>query len=65
MAKTRLDVALVERGLAETRAAAQRLVMAGLVFSGERRLDKPGTASPPTRRSKCAASRIPMSRAAG
>ena len=39
MAKTRLDVALVERGLAETRAAAQRLVMAGLVFSGERRLD--------------------------
>jgi 23S rRNA (cytidine1920-2'-O)/16S rRNA (cytidine1409-2'-O)-methyltransferase len=42
MAKTRLDVALVERGLAETRGAAQRLVMAGLVFSGERRLDKPG-----------------------
>jgi len=42
--KTRLDVALVERGLAETRAAAQRLVMAGLVFSNERRLDKPGHA---------------------
>jgi 23S rRNA (cytidine1920-2'-O)/16S rRNA (cytidine1409-2'-O)-methyltransferase len=42
VAKTRLDVALVERGLAETRAAAQRMVMAGLVFSGERRLDKPG-----------------------
>jgi 23S rRNA (cytidine1920-2'-O)/16S rRNA (cytidine1409-2'-O)-methyltransferase len=40
--KTRLDVALVERGLAETRAAAQRLVMAGLVFSGDRRLDKAG-----------------------
>ena len=40
--KIRLDVALVERGLAETRAAAQRLVMAGLVFSGERRLDKAG-----------------------
>ena len=44
MAKIRLDMALVERGLAETRAAAQRLVMAGLVFSGERRLDKPGHA---------------------
>jgi 23S rRNA (cytidine1920-2'-O)/16S rRNA (cytidine1409-2'-O)-methyltransferase len=44
VAKTRLDVALVERGLAETRAAAQRLVMAGLVFSGERRLDKAGQA---------------------
>jgi 23S rRNA (cytidine1920-2'-O)/16S rRNA (cytidine1409-2'-O)-methyltransferase len=41
-AKTRLDVALVERGMAETRAAAQRLVMAGLVFSGERRLEKAG-----------------------
>ena len=40
--KTRLDVALVERGLAETRAAAQRLVMAGLVFSGEKRLEKAG-----------------------
>ena len=33
---------MVERGLAETRAAAQRLVMAGLVFSGERRLEKAG-----------------------
>jgi len=42
MARTRLDMALVERGLAETRAAAQRLVMAGLVFSGEKRFDKPG-----------------------
>jgi 23S rRNA (cytidine1920-2'-O)/16S rRNA (cytidine1409-2'-O)-methyltransferase len=42
MAKARLDVTLVERGLAETRTAAQRLVMAGLVFSGDRRLDKPG-----------------------
>jgi len=42
VAKTRLDVALVERGLAESRAAAQRLVMAGLVFSGERRLEKAG-----------------------
>src|SRR5215470_11665571 len=43
-AKTRLDVALVERGLAETRAAAQRLVMAGLVFSNDKRLDKAGQA---------------------
>jgi 23S rRNA (cytidine1920-2'-O)/16S rRNA (cytidine1409-2'-O)-methyltransferase len=42
VAKQRLDVALVERGLAETRAAAQRLVMAGLVFSGDKRLDKAG-----------------------
>lgn len=42
--RTRLDVALVERGLAETRAAAQRLVMAGLVFSNDRRLEKAGQA---------------------
>jgi 23S rRNA (cytidine1920-2'-O)/16S rRNA (cytidine1409-2'-O)-methyltransferase len=42
VSKTRLDVALVERGLAETRAAAQRMVMAGLVFSGDRRLEKAG-----------------------
>jgi 23S rRNA (cytidine1920-2'-O)/16S rRNA (cytidine1409-2'-O)-methyltransferase len=41
-AKTRLDLALVERGLAESRTKAQALILAGLVFSGERRLDKPG-----------------------
>ena len=44
MARTRLDVALVERGLAETRAAAQRMIMAGLVFSNDKRLDKAGQA---------------------
>ena len=42
MAKTRLDQLLVDRGLTESRSRAQALVMAGLVFSGERRLDKPG-----------------------
>ncbi len=41
-AKTRLDVALVERGLADSRAKAQALILAGVVYSGERRLDKPG-----------------------
>jgi 23S rRNA (cytidine1920-2'-O)/16S rRNA (cytidine1409-2'-O)-methyltransferase len=40
--KTRLDVALVERGLADSRAKAQALILAGIVYSGERRLDKPG-----------------------
>ena len=30
------------RGLAESRAKAQALLLAGLVFSGERRLEKPG-----------------------
>ena len=41
-AKSRADALLVARGLAENRSKAQALVMAGLVFSGERRIDKPG-----------------------
>ncbi|MBM3484811.1 MAG: TlyA family RNA methyltransferase [Alphaproteobacteria bacterium] len=41
--KSRLDALLVERGLAENRTKAQALILAGVVFSGERRLDKPGT----------------------
>ncbi len=40
--KRRLDQLLVERGLAESRTRAQALVMAGLVFSGETKLTKPG-----------------------
>ncbi|HEY6336661.1 MAG TPA: S4 domain-containing protein, partial [Alphaproteobacteria bacterium] len=44
--KSRLDLLLVERGLVESRSRAQALVMAGLVFSGERRLDKPGALVP-------------------
>ncbi|QOK25018.1 TlyA family RNA methyltransferase [Cytobacillus oceanisediminis] len=40
--KERLDVLLVERGLVETREKAKRAVMAGLVFSNESRMDKPG-----------------------
>ena len=41
-AKQRADLALVERGLAETRTRAQALIMAGLVYSGEVRINKPG-----------------------
>ena len=41
-AKQRLDQLLVARGLAESRTRAQALVMAGLVFSGETKLAKPG-----------------------
>ena len=41
--RLRLDQLLLERGLAESRARAQALLLAGVVFSGERRLDKPGT----------------------
>ena len=40
--KIRLDVLLVERGLAESRQKAQATIMSGLVFVGGQRLDKPG-----------------------
>lgn len=43
-AKTRVDQLLVARGLAESRARAQALVLAGLVFSGESKIAKPGQA---------------------
>jgi 23S rRNA (cytidine1920-2'-O)/16S rRNA (cytidine1409-2'-O)-methyltransferase len=44
MAKERLDVLMVARGLAESRERAQRLVRAGLVYTGGQRLEKPGVA---------------------
>ncbi len=40
--KVRVDNALVERGLAESRTRAQALIMAGTVFTGEIKVDKPG-----------------------
>jgi len=40
--KVRIDQLLVARGLAESRARAQALVMAGLVFAGETKIVKPG-----------------------
>jgi 23S rRNA (cytidine1920-2'-O)/16S rRNA (cytidine1409-2'-O)-methyltransferase len=40
--KLRADQLLVDRGLAESRAKAQALILAGLVFSGERKIDKAG-----------------------
>ena len=44
MPKPRADQLLVDRGLAESRAKAQALILAGLVFSGERKIDKAGQA---------------------
>jgi len=41
--KKRLDLVLVERGLAESRTQAQRLIHAGLVRVGGQVADKPGT----------------------
>jgi len=40
--KRRADQLLVDRGLAESRQRAQALILAGLVYAGERRVDKAG-----------------------
>ena len=42
MAKRRVDQALVDRGLVESRTRAQALIMAGKVWSGDRRVGKAG-----------------------
>jgi 23S rRNA (cytidine1920-2'-O)/16S rRNA (cytidine1409-2'-O)-methyltransferase len=41
-ARTRADTLLVERGLVESRAKAQALILAGLVYSDTLRIDKAG-----------------------
>jgi 23S rRNA (cytidine1920-2'-O)/16S rRNA (cytidine1409-2'-O)-methyltransferase len=42
MAKLRADQLITDRGLAESRTRAQALIMAGLAFVGDKRIDKPG-----------------------
>lgn len=42
MKKKRLDELLVDRNIIETTEKAKRVIMAGLVFTGQIRLDKPG-----------------------
>lgn len=46
MPKIRIDQLIVDRGLAESRTRAQALIMAGLVFVGTRKIDKPGQTVP-------------------
>ncbi|HET89806.1 MAG TPA: TlyA family RNA methyltransferase [Chloroflexi bacterium] len=43
VSKERLDVLVVERGLAESRSQARRLIWAGLVQAAGQVMDKPGT----------------------
>ena len=45
-ARERADVLVAERGLAESRARAQRLILAGQIWSGERRVEKSGELVP-------------------
>ncbi|MGB3319818.1 TlyA family RNA methyltransferase [Sphingopyxis granuli] len=42
MSKQRADQLLVDRGLAESRTRAQALILAGLAFVGDRKIDKAG-----------------------
>ncbi len=42
MAKVRIDQLIADRGLAESRTRAQALILAGLVFVGERKVAKAG-----------------------
>ena len=42
MAEQRADQLLVDRGLAESRTRAQALILAGLAFIGDRKIDKAG-----------------------
>ena len=42
MAKQRADQLLVDRGLAESCARAQALILAGLVYAGDRKVEKAG-----------------------
>lgn len=48
MAKERIDVMLVEQGFFESREKAKAAIMAGIVFHGTERLEKPGTKIDPT-----------------
>lgn len=41
--KVRLDVLVVQQGLAESREKAQAMILAGQILTGDRLLDKPGT----------------------
>ena len=43
MTKKRLDVAMVEQGLSESRQKAQAVIMAGEVYVNEQKVDKAGT----------------------
>ena len=46
MAKARCDQMLVDRGLVDSRSRAQAVILAGKIFSGERRIDKAGQLLP-------------------
>ena len=40
--KMRLDDLVVKKGIAESKSVAQSLIIAGKIYLGEKKLDKPG-----------------------
>ena len=60
MAKQRLDMLLVERGLAGSRERAKRMIMAGEVLVDNQKVDKAG-ATVKAEESVCSAAIYPMS----
>ncbi|WZL78066.1 TlyA family RNA methyltransferase [Eubacteriales bacterium mix99] len=44
--KERIDVLMVQKGLSDNREKAKRILMSGLVFVNQQRVDKPGTLVP-------------------
>lgn len=51
---------MVERGLAESRAKAQAMILAGQVLVGERRVDKPGSLVPTDSELRLKGERLPF-----
>lgn len=47
MVKARADQMLVDRGLVENRSRAQALILAGVVFTGDKKVEKAGQQLPP------------------
>ncbi|MFQ9916985.1 MAG: S4 domain-containing protein [Flavonifractor plautii] len=58
--KKRLDVLLVERGLAESRQRAQAVIMSGQVYVREQRWTRPGRRLRRTPRLRCVDRLWPM-----
>ena len=58
-AKQRLDVAMVERGLAETRQKAQATIMSGIVYVNDQKVDKAGFAVAPEARLEVRGNALP------
>ena len=65
MKKQRLDIILCDKGLCESRSKAQAVIMEGLVFVNEQRVDKAGTPVDPESKIEIRGSTCPYVRRGG